>query len=52
MEKDPVCGMQINAHMAAASAIYGGKTYYFCSEACKRMFEESPSTYVPESQAA
>jgi len=27
-------------------AEFGGRTYYFCSEACRADFEREPSTYV------
>lgn len=43
---DPVCGMQINAEKAAAKVEYQGQTYYFCTEACRKQFEQDPSKYV------
>jgi hypothetical protein len=33
MEKDVACGMQIDPAKAAGTSQYGGKTYYFCSNA-------------------
>jgi YHS domain-containing protein len=44
---DEVCGMTIEAEAAAASIEFQGKTYHFCSERCKQMFEEHPDRYVP-----
>jgi Cu+-exporting ATPase len=45
-EKDVVCGMQVDSNQAAAESQYKGRTYHFCSEACKVKFEESPSRYA------
>ncbi len=44
---DPVCGMQIDSEDAVGAAEYEGKTYYFCSEACRDGFESDPGSYVP-----
>ena len=52
MEVDPVCGAQINAHHAAATVVYGGKTIYFCSEACRSQFEQNPEEFVRGKEAA
>lgn len=46
MEKDPVCGMQVNPSRAAARTTYQGKTYYFCSAGCAAKFDQSPEKYV------
>jgi YHS domain-containing protein len=43
---DPVCGMQVNKAFASAQVTYGGKTYYFCVEACRARFVENPKRYV------
>jgi Cu+-exporting ATPase len=43
---DPVCGMQFDAAKAAAKLEYEGVTYWFCTDACKRRFEQDPSQYV------
>ena len=43
---DPVCGMEIDSAMAAASEEYGGKTYYFCSEGCHQRFVAAPEQYA------
>jgi YHS domain-containing protein len=36
--KDPVCGMQVQAAHAPATARHEGTTYYFCSDHCQRRF--------------
>ncbi|MCR4373689.1 MAG: YHS domain-containing protein [Acidobacteria bacterium] len=46
MVKDPVCGMQVNEATAAATAVHKGRTYYFCSPACKATFEKKPEQYA------
>jgi Cu+-exporting ATPase len=46
MEKDVVCGMQIDPAKAAAKSQYEGKTYYFCSTDCKAKFDANPSQYA------
>lgn len=46
MEKDVVCGMQIEPANAAGSSQYKGKTYYFCSASCKAKFDASPEQYA------
>jgi Cu+-exporting ATPase len=39
LAKDPICGMMVD-RATALSAERGGRTYYFCSPACKRTFED------------
>ncbi|MBI2461430.1 MAG: YHS domain-containing protein [Candidatus Rokubacteria bacterium] len=46
MAKDPVCGMDVDERKAAATAIYQGKTYYFCAVACKSTFQKDPEKYA------
>ena len=46
MERDPVCGMQVDPTSAAGSAEWNGKTYYFCSANCRRQFEAEPARYA------
>lgn len=46
MEKDPVCGMQVDPKSAAATASHQGKTYYFCAAGCKAKFEKNPGQYA------
>lgn len=42
MAKDPICGMMVDK-ATALKVERAGRTYYFCSETCKRTFE-SPET--------
>ena len=46
MERDVVCGMQVDPAKAAATSEYNGKTYYFCSNGCKTKFDAQPSQFV------
>ena len=46
MSKDPVCGMQLSEASAPAKSEYKGKTYYFCSPACKTVFDKNPEKYA------
>ena len=46
MHKDPVCGMQVDPRTAAAQSTYNGKTYYFCSEACRQQFDKNPAQHA------
>ena len=46
MERDPICGMMVDPKRAAGSAVYGGKTYYFCSPGCKATFEKTPAKFA------
>jgi P-type Cu+ transporter len=46
MERDPVCGMNVDPHQAAGQSEYQGKTYYFCAAGCKRKFDGNPQQYV------
>src|SRR5437763_1356724 len=36
--KDPVCGREVDPLRARAVGIFGGVTYYFCSQDCKTKF--------------
>jgi len=44
--KDPVCGMSVDIDHAKFTSSYGGKTIYFCSEACKRAFDKDPAKFA------
>lgn len=46
MEKDPVCGMQINPNQAAAKRTFQGTTYYLCSQGCAAKFDQKPEQYA------
>jgi Cu+-exporting ATPase len=46
MEVDPVCGMRIDSDEAVGTIEHGGKTFYFCSQACYDAFAANPTSYV------
>jgi Cu+-exporting ATPase len=49
-EKDPVCGMDVVPGRArGGSADHAGKTYWFCSQACREKFVADPKRYVAPS---
>jgi Cu+-exporting ATPase len=52
MGLDPVCGMEVNPASAAAQSEYGGQSFYFCSEECKRQFDANPERYIDETDRA
>ncbi len=47
---DPVCGMQIDPAKAAGKSDYKGKTYYFCSDHCKKTFDANPEAVLNKPQ--
>jgi YHS domain-containing protein len=49
MEKDLVCGMDVDPQTAQWKSEYQGKTYYFCSPGCKKDFEKEPQKYISTS---
>ena len=46
MVKDPVCNMKVDERTPAATSKYKGKTYYFCTIACKEEFDRNPERYL------
>lgn len=45
--RDEVCGMILQVESAATTVEFGGRTYYFCSDRCKGLFQQHPAWYVP-----
>ena len=43
---DPVCGMAVSPHTAKYRAEHAGRTYYFCSEGCRKKFVSEPRRYL------
>ncbi len=39
-------GNLANAFKPPAKLVVQGRTYYFCSELCKRLFEREPRKYI------
>ena len=48
MAKDPICKMSVDEGKAEYTSTYKGKTYYFCSPACKKAFDQNPEKYAAE----
>ena len=46
MERDVVCGMQVDPATAKWTSTFDGHTYYFCAPGCKKDFEAEPDTYL------
>jgi Cu+-exporting ATPase len=45
-QKDPVCGMTVDAAKAAARVEHAGKTYFFCSKRCGERFSADPKKFL------
>jgi YHS domain-containing protein len=41
---DPVCGMTLESS-ARGQSEFNGTTFFFCTTACKREFDDKPATY-------
>jgi multidrug efflux pump subunit AcrA (membrane-fusion protein)/YHS domain-containing protein len=49
VEKDPVCGMTVDAAEAKAAhrtSTYEGRSYYFCAARCKETFDKDPAAHA------
>ena len=46
MEKDVVCGMQVDPQKAAGKSAYQGNEYFFCGLGCKKKFDADPEKYL------
>jgi Cu+-exporting ATPase len=46
LERDPICGMNVNPATAKHACKHGGLDYYFCSAACAEKFEADPPKYL------
>src|SRR5882757_2984510 len=44
--KDPICGMTVDPKKAAATVVYEGQPYYFCSKGCAAKFQPNPKQFV------
>jgi P-type Cu+ transporter len=49
---DPVCSMSIQEKDAAATTVYQGRTYFFCSLSCKAQFEKKPDAFLRGKETA
>lgn len=46
MERDVICGMDVDPAKAAGTSEYQGRTYYFCSKSCKTRFDANPGQHA------
>jgi len=46
LERDPVCGMNVNPASARNTYPHAGKTYYFCCPNCVAKFKSNPDQYL------
>jgi P-type Cu+ transporter len=46
LERDPVCGMNVNPATAKHVHQHSGKNYYFCCEPCVEKFKADPAKYL------
>jgi YHS domain-containing protein len=46
IEKDPVCGMEVDTDTSVLSTEHEGKTYWFCSRGCLLDFKDDPEKYL------
>ena len=46
LEKDPVCGMNVNPATARHTYTHAGQTYYFCCAGCVEKFKADPQKYL------
>ena len=46
MTKDVVCNMQVDEKTTQNMSQYKGKTFVFCSPACKTKFDQKPEAYA------
>jgi trehalose synthase len=44
-ERDPVCGMRVDAHKSLEYQ-YRGESHYFCSESCREQFKATPEYFL------
>ncbi len=43
---DPVCGMLVPENQDRFTCNIEGDRFYFCTEACRRRFQENPDKYL------
>ena len=46
LERDPVCGMNVNPTSAKHVHEHAGKKYYFCCASCVEKFKTQPQQYL------
>jgi YHS domain-containing protein len=46
MTIDPVCGIEVDEKNPEFQAQFAGKKYFFCSDECRKEFEQQPNEYI------
>ena len=46
MEKDVVCGMEVDAEKTPHRLVHAGRTFYFCGRRCLDRFEADPESFL------
>lgn len=46
MVTDPVCGRLVDEALSTIQADYKDRTFSFCSEECKEVFQTNPEPYA------
>ena len=46
IEKDPVCGMDVDTETSQLSVEHEGTTYWFCGKGCLLEFRDDPDKYL------
>jgi len=46
MTTDPVCGTNVDEQNPNYQTLFAGKKYFFCSDECRKEFEERPEEFV------
>ena len=44
--RDPVCGMEVQKSSTSLISDHFGRTFHFCSEQCRKLFNINPNKYV------
>ena len=47
--RDPVCGMEVKKNSTSLVSDHFGRTFHFCSEQCRKLFDINPNKYVGSS---
>jgi Cu+-exporting ATPase len=51
LERDPVCGMNVDPSKAAAKVEHAGTIYYFCAPGCAKRFQQAPDRYLNQQRS-
>ena len=46
MTTDPVCGTTLDEQEPEFLTMFAGKKYFFCSEECRKEFEDRPEEFL------